>query len=754
MSAQDETLRLAAEVVDKFSGPLREMQKALRGIADQNKATNVTHTAQMRDQAKAYAGLDQSVKQIADRTKSMLTPALAAAGVSILSVGGAVAALVKATNSFGETTKKLAFMSRETGLSIAKLRELDALASRIGTSPETMRAGEQAFAHNMEQLRRWRGASAEFFTSQHDLNVRALGNTLRLSTSNEEAFNAVEGFLEKIPDMQQRMNLLKAIGLPEELGRLTGPALRSAFKEIAEDLGKLPAGATAFGLELAHARERLDTALSGTSEMIGAELAGPMAKATDAVREFITANRDGLIKELKEISTSLSGVNWSAFGEGIKGALSLVGDLAKGIERVSKALTYLNQSPEERRKQSSVFIGDQAEQAAGYINNLTGQPSTFKQRGAGIPGFATGGVVPRDMLAMVHKSEIVIPAGGGGLGAGDALKRPIKEGTEAGTRKGVFDGMRDWFEYQKSGAGSPGGSPGGGPGGRMGSTGGPPGGAGVGAPSGHGPGFGAGGEIDIGAGAGLKGGAFLQAQRARMADEVKKDPQLAATLRGLAVAEDAHDPEGVVESLANRAAYTHKSIRSLMYSGFYGPMNRGQVRPNNNPKVQAAIDRVWAGENRLQGATDQGTYADPNARWPGGRIHPPGASRSAIYNDWGGGPGGHEGARLFRESQQRQVMEAAAAHRQPLPNIGMAVGGGLPAPATFNDRFQGDLLQQGRRSGLIGAPAGGELKGNASLDINLTGFPKGTRTASNFGGMFKQLTLNRGVTMPLASEGA
>jgi hypothetical protein len=86
-------------------------------------------------------------------------------------------------------------------------------------------------------------------------------------------------------------------------------------------------------------------------------------------------------------------------------------------------------------------------------------------------------------------------------------------------------------------------------------------------------------------------------------------------------------------------------------------------------------------------------------------------------------------------------MESIAAAHRPLPNIGV-VGG---------DR---DLLQQGRRSGFFGAPAGGELKGSASLDINLTGFPKGTRTAANFGGMFKQLTLNRGVTMPLASEGA
>jgi hypothetical protein len=77
-------------------------------------------------------------------------------------------------------------------------------------------------------------------------------------------------------------------------------------------------------------------------------------------------------------------------------------------------------------------------------------------------------------------------------------------------------------------------------------------------------------------------------------------------LRGLAVAEDAKDPAGVVESLANRSALTGKSIRELMHSGFCAPENKGRVRPNNDPKVQAAIDSVWAGSNRLKGATDQG----------------------------------------------------------------------------------------------------------------------------------------------------
>jgi uncharacterized protein (TIGR02594 family) len=67
---------------------------------------------------------------------------------------------------------------------------------------------------------------------------------------------------------------------------------------------------------------------------------------------------------------------------------------------------------------------------------------------------------------------------------------------------------------------------------------------------------------------------------------------------------------------------------------------------------------------------------------------------------------------------------------------------------------EGDLLQQGRRSGLIGGPMRHEVTGSAGVVVDFKNMPRGVLTAGSIEGMFKKITLNRGVAMPLASEGA
>ncbi len=167
----------------------------------------------------------------------------------------------------------------------------------------------------------------------------------------------------------------------------------------------------------------------------------------------------------------------------------------------------------------------------------------------------------------------------------------------------------------------------------------------------------------------LTGSEYLKSQRSRAAEELK-DPTTRREVAGMLATEGERDPVPVMESLLNRQAYTGKSIHELLHSGFYGPVNRNELpgamhtldRDHaRSQRLNKAIDTALAGSNLIKGATDQGLPTDPNGRWQGGRVERGGN----VYNDWGGGAGGHEGARRFREHQQYFVNAAEIAAAKP-----------------------------------------------------------------------------------------
>jgi hypothetical protein len=211
-----------------------------------------------------------------------------------------------------------------------------------------------------------------------------------------------------------------------------------------------------------------------------------------------------------------------------------------------------------------------------------------------------------------------------------------------------------------------------------------------------------------------------------------------------------------MESLANRMNYLkatkfpNLTLRDYLrgkYGQFYGPIQRGEITPGleataKRQGVDRDIDKVLGGSNDIRGMTDQGSRGDPNFG-VGETI----MSHGEGYNDFGRGA-----ARAWRLRQQSRV-------NTPSPTASALTAAGLLehakkyGPGTFDDRWHGDLLQQGRRSGLIGGPMRHEVTGSAGVTVDFRNMPKGVRVAGSMEGLFKTIKLNRGVAMPLASEG-
>ena len=191
--------------------------------------------------------------------------------------------------------------------------------------------------------------------------------------------------------------------------------------------------------------------------------------------------------------------------------------------------------------------------------------------------------------------------------------------------------------------------------------------------------------------AGLEGSPYLRAERAPYAAEIEKKPALRLRAAAIASLEHESDAAAVIESLVNRSAYTGRSLESGMGGGahsFYGPVRRGLVpareaelvrNPARLARLNKAIDQVLAGSNLLRGATDQGSPSDPNGAWQGGRM----VRYGEVYNDWGGGPGGHAGAARWREEQQRHVREGGGAKVRPKRMSGAAHTSGSAASEFF-----------------------------------------------------------------------
>jgi len=160
---------------------------------------------------------------------------------------------------------------------------------------------------------------------------------------------------------------------------------------------------------------------------------------------------------------------------------------------------------------------------------------------------------------------------------------------------------------------------------------------------------------------------YIAQQRAQFAKDLT-DPTIHDQVCAMMITEDDVNPAPCLESLLNRILYCNsqgqaRTIIAMLHGGFYGPYNRGMyprtitqlhASPPLQARMNAAIATVMAGSDLIHGFTDQGLPTDPN-----GQRQPQMRLGGNIFNDWGGGPGGHDGAEAWRQTFETSALQTA-----------------------------------------------------------------------------------------------
>lgn len=851
--AEADALRMTAEVVDKFSGPLKNLQNMLRGIGAG------TQTKQLKQE---FDSLHASASKVGREVKDVISPALAGMGIASLTVGGALVGIGAALRAFSGNTAQLSLLSREVGLSAQKLREFGAVGSHFGLDEGAMQGASRAFAQNMRDMRT--GASdtlawlrAQGKTGEQRAIFQGFALDLKNTKSNEEALAKTLDFLEKIPDAVERGMVAQRLLGNSALGILGSENWRKVIAEARKDLGTLGPEAEKNALAAERGFGRVQNQLLGLRDAIAADVMPEVNELTTGVRKFFEENRGEIKSGIIGFLRDLRSYDWKGTFGSIREALTSIND---GVQKVGGWTTILavllgikalKLGLEIKAVAGSLLgLGKAADTvlAGGALARVIGLLTTplaagsvglalaaiFGMKVAGDARAKTIGGETENELADVkqRKAEFEANAKRMGLDDNDSRVRDRRElfddqikkleeklgklkeqgldkgAVQEGTKKGMLEAFREWMFSKTSATGgddgkyggasvqraSYGGSArarGGAPDGRSGSSDDE---ASDGLPSGRGPRMPS--PRDVGRAPGVpetrerlgggeqtggpaNGKHYSAAEMAQIAMRNGATREEATILGGIALA----------ESRGNRRAFNGRG-RDQSYGlwqvnmlGAMGPERRKRFGlksnedlydPDTNARAAISLMREakrrgksgfgdWSTYNDgkyragLRGAAEGARNYDPNSKTepPVAESLKPGPGEYLRYDLRTGKPVAiekYDNAEGGLRGQWPSMWRGKGAGDQESPDFNAGVMKGFDA---FRNRpgqeaqQPGGLLDRARDSGVMG---GQSVDAKGSVNVRLEGFPKGVKASTSMDGLFKEVSLSRGASMPMSED--
>jgi hypothetical protein len=186
---------------------------------------------------------------------------------------------------FAEAGQNLAFLNRETGLSVNLLRQLDAAGEHLGGNMDSINQGFAKFAGITEQLRMNRTPGGIVDLLGHDTtgSLHRLVETLRHETDSTKALFDALGELPNIKSIQQRKAFLSDLGIDQVFANYTP----SMLAEVKKNLGDVPKGAIENAVALKDAFDQVGDSIKKIKDDIYNYVSSPLTKALNLLREFM-----------------------------------------------------------------------------------------------------------------------------------------------------------------------------------------------------------------------------------------------------------------------------------------------------------------------------------------------------------------------------------------------------------------------------------------------------------------------------------
>lgn len=723
--SEQETLRLVAEVVDKYSGPMKEMLAALKKLGEGAKDVHEKGAKQTNQHEKAYRDLRDQLLRVKDTTSDVLRPAFMALGVTVLSVAGSIAAVSEAVKNFGDYGQKLEYAHRASGLLTGTLRGLAEANEAFGGSAENTIRSLESFGDHMKELGRFApeylNQWKKFILKDGHTLFDELGKSLMTGTTEDKLRKAMD-FIPKIRDVDQRRQVLALLGLPENWAYLTDKEF-AEMRKRAEDFNKRFPFDPERAAEAKKAWEDFFTTMRGyQSEIAQSGLGRSLVDALKGMEDLLRSSEfQGLMHELQLDAETIG----KMFGE-----WKVSDALKEDLEIIHGTLKLIRETIEWIQKNWYLAKPDEA------------------------------------------KKSIQDKFGAFGLGSSSLHNKEQKDAVKEGTKEGLTDFFNSWTAAQKLAGGytpmayHPDGGGEFGPGGgrvgpgsmprtfRFGNREYPN----VGSPGGGGTPRGApsvdknpDGSNDVSSPSSPDDVTGINRDWQRQ--QLDANPALKEELYRRSLGENS-DPlanQAIMEEAANRADIRRKlhggggfaSHDNLEYfQGYY----RGTITAKMRKMLDDNYRKVFVeGSDVSRGAIDNSSNAPGNplaAR--NAALHRFKDTRPPINGEHFEIPDRNESGTGERDAypgwRAEQLAEAARRHGPHLRDF-IARGHGAHRDA------------EALRRVLRGADAGDSMRGSAHLTVDLNGLPKGTRTSLKTGGqLFKQVTLNRGRPMNSASE--